>query len=448
MKLDSEFLKAVLVLLVRDREFLRAFGDRLTQDDFTPADGSIEGRDIWLVAGVALSHWKRFREGIGRLLVSEMDKHGRLAKLGEKRMIGLRRLCHWILESPIENVRAITARIEELKQASAVQTALDEVLRLHAAGELSSQKFLEIARQVVSNDGSAPPKPVDYFETLEDRIERRRMHDVASRYPVLFIDPFDAMVRAIARGHLGCVAAPYKRGKSMFLIWVAVAYIMQRLNVLYVTLEDPKEDVEDRFDATITHLPLDHLRDKERVLRKRMARFRSIVRGRLRIYDGTETMVTVADLENLVLQQREEGFIVDALIVDYDDELRPARKYNERRFELAEIYRDLRRLASRYDMLVWTAAQTQRGTDDRKVLTGDVLAEDISKARKVMLLVSLGAGEYGEDSLHLYVAAHKNDRQRIGCDIFSDRSRMLIYDRRRTLRELARRSSEGTDGVS
>jgi len=445
VKLDLDFLRSALVLVVRDREFLRAYGDRLKADDFQPSDGSIEGRDIWLVAGLALDHWRKFREPISGLLTSEVEKHGKLAKLGERRMIGLRKICSHLLQARIENVRGISSRIEEIKQAAAVQQALDDVLKMHATGELDAAKFLAVARQVVAESGETPRTPTDYFEDLETRIERRRLMDSSSRYPVLFIDPLDAMVRAIARGHLGCVAAPYKRGKSMFLIWVAVAYMMQRLNVLYVTLEDPREDVEDRFDAAITHIPMDHLRDKERVLKRRLARFKSIVRGRLRIYDGTEQSVTVADLENLVLQQREEGFLVDALIVDYDDEIKASRPHKERRFELAEIYRDLRRLASRYKLLVWTAAQTQRGTDERKVLTGDTLAEDISKARKVGLLLSLGAGDKGDDSIHIYVAAHKYDRQRIGCTVFSDRSRMLIYDRQRTLRELASDRKEDED---
>jgi replicative DNA helicase len=225
----------------------------------------------------------------------------------------------------------------------------------------------------------------------------------------------------------------------MFLMWVAIAYMMQRLNVLYVTLEDPGEDVEDRFDAAITHLQLDSLREKEAAVRKRVARFRSIVRGRLRVYDGTESHVTVADLEQYYLEQREMGFAADALIVDYDDELKAGKRHHERRLELAEIYRDLRRLAGRYRLLVWTAAQTQRGTDDKKVLTGDTLAEDISKARKVSLLLSLGQGDLGEESIHIYVAAHKYDRQRIGCTVISDKSRMLIYDRQKTLKALSRR---------
>jgi hypothetical protein len=101
---------------------------------------------------------------------------------------------------------------------------------------------------------------------------------------------------------------------------------------------------------------------------------------------------------------------------------------------LADIYRDLRQLASRKNAILWTAAQTKRSTASKRILGGDDLAEDISKVRKVAMALSLGQGDWGEDSIFIWVAAHKFDRQHIGCNIMSNKNRMLIYDREATLK--------------
>ena len=67
-----------------------------------------------------------------------------------------------------------------------------------------------------------------------------------------------------------------------------------------------------------------------------------------------------------------------------------------------------------------------------KILSGDKVAEDIGKMRKVTCGLSLGKGEWTEDSIYLWVAASKVDRMDVGCEIVSDMRRMLIFDREAT----------------
>jgi replicative DNA helicase len=166
-------------------------------------------------------------------------------------------------------------------------------------------------------------------------------------------------------------------------------------------------------------------------------------RARLKIVDCTERDITIRKVEEIIDEQRNLGFIADAVIIDYDDEIKPAKRYAERRMEFAEIYRDMRKLASRRDLLVWTAAQTRRGTDQAKMITGDHLAEDISKVRKVAFALGMGKGDWGDDSIYLNVAAHKFDKQHVGCHIISDKDRMLIFSREKTARALRKVSEQG-----
>lgn len=441
---DGDFQEALLTLIVKDRLFLKHHGHLLTADDFKPVDGDLASRDRWMVATKALEYWGKYREPVSTLLPAEIKRHIKDARLGEKRAYTLLDLCRRVLRRRLKGVQAITEKVREFKEEALLTASIDELVSLHGAGELTHDKFLELARKVVEIDDSRKAEVSDYFEGLELRIERRKMSGGEERYPVLFIDPLDMITRGIAKGHLGCITAPYKRGKSLMLIWIAIAYVIQKLNVLYITLEDPKTDVEDRFDAAITNLPIKHLIHKPKTLRKRFALFKRIVRGRLRIHDGCDQGLSVKDIEGIWEDERDNGFIADAVIIDYDDEIKATKKNQDRRFEFAEIYRDLRRFVAKRHILGWTAAQTQRKTESMKVIGGDQLAEDISKARKVACMFSLGRGDWGPDSIYINVAAHKFDRQHVGCTIFSDKEKMLIYDRTRTLakvKELAAKAA-------
>src|SRR5205823_10523395 len=119
----------------------------------------------------------------------------------------------------------------------------------------------------------------------EKRLLRRQK---IMRYPLIMIDPVDTSIRVISRGQVGLLMGPYKAGKSMGFVHLAVAYMMQGLNVIYFTLEDTKEDVEDRLDASLSALPLTRLNEFPNRLRKSFYRFRELLRGRIKIIDMTD----------------------------------------------------------------------------------------------------------------------------------------------------------------
>lgn len=435
---NEDFLDLLLAFVVNDRQFLRSFVHLLEDDDFKPRGSSTVGRDRWVIATKAIEHWKKYREPIGAVLPAALQDHIDAAKLGQRRTKELLDYGKKIRNFDTSNPKALIDRVVQWKTQALMTRAIESLIEYQSSGELDTAKFLEIAKEAVSIEQRLLPLERDFFDYLSDRIDRRIGRGY-ERYPCFMIEPLDAQVRGIARGHLGCILAPYKRGKSLFLIHLTIAYILQRLNVLYITLEDPKEDVEDRFDAAISGLPVREIGDFPKTLQNRFERFRRMASGRFRVHDGTESGMTVLQIEQLWERYRENGFTADAVVIDYDDEIVPVHHNKDRRFEFAEIYRDLRKLAARNDLLVWTAAQSQRGTGDIKTLSGDHLAEDISKARKVMMLLSLGKSQWkDEDAIYLHVAAHKFDRMGGGCDIVGDRNRMLIYDRAKTLKAMKR----------
>ncbi len=429
---DEAFQASLVSLLIKDKATLKLCQSLVTAKDFKPKGKSGENaHNRWIVADVALAHFEKYREPLGRLITAELKAHCATLRLQGDKADTLVAYGRRLYKKKILAPTAITDKVVQFKREKIKASAVEELIELQATGELTDAKWMEVSRRAIEVISGEKYSSVDYFKTAADRIQRRKVYR-EDRFPFLLIPEFDEQVRAIARGHLGLILAPYKRGKSLMLIHIARAYVLQRLNVLYITLEDPVQDVEDRFDASITHLPIKRLGRMPKRFRERFKQFTRLLRAKLRIVDGTEKDVTAATIDQMIEEERAAGFNVDAVIVDYDDEIKALKKSPERRMEFAEIYRDLRKLASTRNIILWTAAQTQRGTGQMKILSGDRLAEDVSKVRKVACALALGQGDWGEESIYIHVAAHKFDRQHWGCNIMSDKDRMLIYSQSKT----------------
>lgn len=429
---NPEFQELLVTLLLKDEQFCRKYGSFLKADHFKPADGEPSGRDRWIIASKALEHWEQNRYPMNKELGGALAQYVKDARLNTRRAQALIEYGEYLRRYKITGVSAIEQKVQAFREHATFAKVIDELVSNHSSGTLTLQEYDRITLEIAHLHDTSLDS-VDYFETYEQRISRRLSGRDKQRYPALLIPPLDFLVRAVARGQVGLVIAPYKRGKSLCLLWLALAYAMQRLNVLFITLEDPRDDLEDRLDACTSNTVLKELHNQPDEFKEQFIRFAGLVRGRIRIVDGTQHEVGMKDVEDLWLRERENGFVADVVIVDYDDEIKPRKHNHERRFEIAEIYRDARRFAAKTRTLFWTAAQTQRGTEDIKVLDADRLAEDISKVRKVSFALSLGKGEY-PGTIFLFVAAHKNDRQRVGVHIVPDYERMMFYDDEATAR--------------
>jgi hypothetical protein len=429
---DQTFLEALTALICRDQTGLRSCSQYLSADDFQPLEADPYGRSRWIVATRALEYYNKYRTPIGNLLRSDLIAYSRQISLGERISSELLEYADRILKAKLTGPEEITDKVVQYKSEIQRAHALEEMIDLQARGELTDERWLGITNSIVQNGASSAEAPIDFFSGLDTRISRRQFKEQYRRCPFFFIEPLDQMVRGIGPGNLGMILAPYKRGKSSMLLHLALAFTIQRFNTLVVTCEDPVQEVEDRLDAMISHLPIKHLADDSNLLRKRFDRVRRVTANRMRILDRRESGTTIAKIEQDILRLRDQGFLTHAVIVDYDEEVSPAKKYQERRFEFQEIYRDLRRLCARYEMLGWIASQTEAKTKNLRIISGDSTAEDKSKVRKVGMAIGMGRGDWGSNSIYLWVAAHKFDRQEIGCNIVSNMEKMLIYDRQRT----------------
>ena len=429
---DEEFQDRLCALLVADHATLKACAALLSPEDFRPLRGSRHGLQRSVVVERALEYYKKYRDPIGNLARADVLEYAGMLNLTRARINDLKEYLLFIEKLRPKAPDAISDKVVRFKSQVIKAAAVQEMVELQSSGQLTDEKWAEISARVTSAKNGLTDA-VDYLATFDARRDRRA-HEAngGNRVPHTFIDPLDSMVKCVGPRELGLVLAPYKRGKSMFLIWLAVAYALQKLNVLYFTLEDPLHVVEDRLDAVITRIPIKNLHEFPVHAGQRFERFRKQLRAQIHVYDGTGEAMTVARMESVVQRERDLGFIPGAVIADYDEKISPSRHYKEKRFEIDEVYQDYQRSIANHDVVGWLAAQTQRNTRHLKILSGDTAAEDIGKARKAFCALSLGKGDWGPESIYLYVAAHKNDRMEVGCHIMTDRARSLIYDREAT----------------
>lgn len=446
---DPEFQQQIVAALCRDRNFLKRVSGLLSASDFKPRRNSGEGPEVGIIAEKALDWWQKYREPIGGMLKSEIQEHiyQNKDKIGRKTKDKLLGMLEEIRSNhSLVAVEALEHKVRVYKNRRAKQHAIMKLIEMQEKGELEGEqgdaRFQRVIQETLENFKS-DYKVTSFFSAKElgHRILRRQQ-ELGKRWPTLLIPEIDNHVRAITRKGLGLVLALYKVGKSICLIWIAHAMAWQGYNTLFFTLEDPKELVEDRLDALFTGMSMSELSERPHKLKRRLKKARERILGRIKIIDATDGGWTVARIEEAWEAERNRGFTADCVIIDYDDEIQAVGKYpgeSARRMQFAEIYRDLRGFAARNELFVWTAAQTKRGSENRMIVRGGDVAEDISKIRKVSFCLGVGAGPSewkSDDARHLFIAAHKFDKQHMGWNIMGSFAHAMFYDREATQKKL------------
>lgn len=429
---SRDFQVPLLTFLCRDRNFLKKCGSLLQPKDFKPSRD--ETNERWIIATLALDFWRTYKSPIDSLLRPKAIEFCRKNNVDDKRKKEINRLIDKIQSGDkLVAVEAMEDSVIEYVRSKNMKDSIEELITKQEEGKLDNATFISICKRVVEFSGKSNRAISSYLDEdqLSKRIARRKLSDKGS-WPLLFLEGFDSRSRAITRGGLGLLLAPYKKGKSLGLAHIADAYCKQGLKGLYITIEDPQEEVEDRMDAAAAGIPINKLKDLPNKLKKRFKKFRKRISGKLKIIDLTEEeKVTVDLIEEIWEQERDQGFVADFVIIDYDDELKDTKEHkgeSGRRFEFAAIYRSLRKFAKRKDIFLWTAAQTRKVPDNCKIISGDKVAEDVSKIRKATLVIGIGQGEAADDARFLFVAAAKRGPSRFGWEIMANPAYGLFYD--------------------
>jgi KaiC/GvpD/RAD55 family RecA-like ATPase len=195
-------------------------------------------------------------------------------------------------------------------------------------------------------------QPMVHYGRGQKKHEAKEMYkrltsSAKHRFVSTGIDAFDAHLGGHARGNLVVVSAPRKGGKSTMALNMAINQFLQHnLNVLFVSLEMPLEDVEQRIAAKEGNLPFGLVRNPDNLSsfqKKKIEQFckelykRRKKGGRFTVWPVTDTKFTPDALYSAV-----QGMHYDVIYVDY------LTLFHKNRKDLWEMQMEYSRLLKQY----------------------------------------------------------------------------------------------------
>lgn len=195
----------------------------------------------------------------------------------------------------------------------------------------------------------------------------------------------DSRIRGgLGPGELGIVMSPPKGGKTMSLVNFGSHAALLGKRVLHITLEISQHMVTERYDMRIGGLSTEAiLAAKKTALLATRERIRSCG-GEILIIDLSGESVTPDRIQNLISLHGP----VHLVLLDYAD-LMVSYTSEDRRSVLGQNYRELRQVAVRMAVPIWTASQGTRDTIEADEFGLQHMAEDITKSHTADVVICM-----------------------------------------------------------
>lgn len=240
----------------------------------------------------------------------------------------------------------------------------------------------------------------------------------------LFILPGDLgkLTGPMCRGDFVAFLAPPKRGKTWWLMFVAMQAFMQGQQVLFISLEMTKEQMtrrfwqyvsgQSRYGETVDASAFEQISDDRWELVQGQITTQQVNDDPLYIKSVQETLKTYCQGGKLILRNYPTGlltlndlkaelknlevfenFVPTVIVVDYADIMKMGQG-KEKRFQLDDLWLGLRGLNLEKQCCLFTASQSGRETvTGKKDANIDNIAEAVSKLNHVTKMIVLNQNE-------------------------------------------------------
>ena len=224
-------------------------------------------------------------------------------------------------------------------------------------------------------------------DSAQDRIKRYeyiKAHPEAARGILTGLSTLDAITNGLHPGELIIIAGDTGTGKSILLHNIAInAYLGKNdpfdsskklddsgSNILFFSLEMPKETIERRIDACVSGVYSNHIRDgklteEDEFKYLRGLRFQERYNKQFHIVDMPRN-VTSREIELKYLEVFESGFEPDLLVVDYLGIMSPNETTGSDWQDLGKISAELHEIGRVYEITVLTASQVNKTKDGQE----------------------------------------------------------------------------------
>lgn len=273
----------------------------------------------------------------------------------------------------------------------------------------------------------------DSYDAIEYRYSINRTNLVPTPWPIIN----NATDGGFGAGELVVFVAPSGVGKSWLLQTVGAHLIRLGKCIVHYTLELPDSYTALRYDRIVCGGIPDAMKlSIEEITQTIQSRVHTQTQSVIKFFPTkTATVNTIrAHLDKMIMN----GLKPDAIIIDYGDLLKPTH-YNDsgERFNIDEIYKELRGIAGEYECPVFTASQTNRGAINKDVIANDSIAESYGKVAIADFIMTLSStlsdktGDVNKRGGRVHVAKNRfgPDGQTYNCDINFSTGVIGIYDK-------------------
>ena len=271
----------------------------------------------------------------------------------------------------------------------------------------------------------------DYFEDKSYIYERLK----ENRYKMTtMIAELDALIGGFNPTWLVTILGATKGGKSWWLTELAIAGVLQGLNVTIVSLEMDKTVLKERLDQSIGFMTskqsghgidmmverngewekgegnADSIYDIDKV-EKNSARLKKISGGGLKVIAFNQGRLNYMDIDRFLedLEQR-EGFITELLIVDYLGIMKETTMGQSKKDRITENCLGLKEICGRRHLIGATAMQGNRTAMQAKVFHSHMVADDIDTIFNSDLVMAICQTKREEEQgrYRLYVSEYRH----------------------------------------
>lgn len=323
-------------------------------------------------------------------------------------------------EKTVEDVKIRLEYLKNMVVSNVDKDVVSTEVKLMIERE-TIQEFLETGAQLVEKG-----KPTDVWLLIDTKkaellsisddispVSILNEKEVLRRYrtktlPELgtLIHSLDTVLGGIHPGTLTVILGVTSVGKTMFLVYLSVAFILQGQTVLFISLEDSKQVIDNRFDVLWFGEDCD--------VSALMKRRKMLETLSCSVYTEYMNDLSVSKLKNLVDSYQHKGVKIDSIVIDYGDLMTsdvPVGTKDEYML-IGKVFESLMQYGGQTQINIITATQGNRDALSQRVVTLKNIGGSFKKAQVAHYILALcqTPEEYEKDILRLFVCKNKYGR--------------------------------------
>ena len=269
-----------------------------------------------------------------------------------------------IIDTEVDNVKYIEDNTIKSLSALNVQKVLLQNKDSWMNGTLNIEEFVSDIT-VAATIAKPVNLGVNLYDDLENRTAIRENFAVTPGLIELNIPYFSSFLEegGVPPGSLAFFLASSNGGKTSSLIQTAHDAAFRGHNVLYVTAELSEDMIKKKLDGCLTGIPIQEIKAKARQVYDKITNSQNYINtaSRIRIIEVPMGHTKPSEIDGAIQRLIKSGFKPNLLIVDYADNLQPEHRTEQHRIGINSIYKDLRAMAQKHKLVVWTASQMNDG---------------------------------------------------------------------------------------